>query len=231
MLNVVVGSGSEIGDAIVEHPLPRVVSFTGSTPVGEAIAGKAGVKRLALELGGNGPMVVLDDADLELAVDAAVFGAFFHQGQICMIANRLIVDRRRARRVRRAPRRPGASASGSATRRTPTTELGPIINHGQLASVQDKVAPSGRGRRRAAARRRSGRARSGCACRRTCCSASNDVATAREEVFGPVITVIRADGEDDALPIANDTEYGLSSAVFTRDGSAACGSPSASRRA
>jgi aldehyde dehydrogenase (NAD+) len=92
VLNVLIGSGREIGDAIIGHKVPRVVSFTGSTTVGAAIPAKAGVKRLALELGGNGPMVVLDDADLEHAVDAAVFGSFFHQGQICMIANRLIVD-------------------------------------------------------------------------------------------------------------------------------------------
>src|SRR5690606_7222151 len=88
VLNVLIGSGGEIGDALVEHPLARMVSFTGSTAVGEGIVRKAGIKKLALELGGNGPLVVLDDADLDRAVDAAVFGSFFHSGQICMIANR-----------------------------------------------------------------------------------------------------------------------------------------------
>src|SRR5690606_21604239 len=98
VLSVVIGSGSEIGDAFVRHPASRVISFTGSTPVGRGIARKAAeapvMKRVELELGGNSPLVVLEDADLERAVDAAVFGKFLHQGQICMITNRLIVDRK-----------------------------------------------------------------------------------------------------------------------------------------
>ena len=96
VLSVVVGSGSEIGDAFVTHPVPRLISFTGSTAVGKQVAANAvtgdTIKKVALELGGNAPLVVLDDADLGRAVDAAIFGSFFHQGQICMIANRLIVD-------------------------------------------------------------------------------------------------------------------------------------------
>ena len=92
VLNVVIGLGSEVGDAMVQHPIPRVISFTGSTRVGQGITQKAGVKRLALELGGNGPFVVLDDADLERAVEAAVFSNYWHQGQICMATNRVIVD-------------------------------------------------------------------------------------------------------------------------------------------
>jgi aldehyde dehydrogenase (NAD+) len=215
LLSVVIGAGSDIGDAIVAHPTPRVVSFTGSTPVGKNIAQKAGLKKLALELGGNGPLVVLADADLELAVAAAVFGSFFHQGQICMIANRIIADAvvydefldRFLDRVR------GLNVGDPGK---PDTHLGPIINSKQLESIQDKVSravddgaevllggdPFGP--------------------TELCLpphvlTGSNDVATAREEVFGPVITVIRADGDDDALRIANDTEYGLSSSVFSRD--------------
>jgi aldehyde dehydrogenase (NAD+) len=92
VLSVVVGSSTEIGDVLVAHPAPRVSSFTGSTQTGLAISRTAGLKRLLLELGGNAPMVVLDDADLEYAVESAVFGSFFNSGQICMIANRVIVD-------------------------------------------------------------------------------------------------------------------------------------------
>ena len=136
MLSVVVGSGSDIGDAIVSHPVPSVVSFTGSTAVGEGIVKIAGIKRLSLELGGNGPLVVLDDADL----DAAVFGSFFHAGQICMIANRLIVDLAVydefvslfTARVREL--RAGDPAA-------PETDIGPVINAKQLSSVRDKASP------------------------------------------------------------------------------------------
>ena len=93
VLSVVVGLGSEVGDAMVQHDVPRVISFTGSTRVGEGITRKAGVKRLALELGGNGPFVVLADADLDRAVEAAAFSNYWHQGQICMATNRVIVER------------------------------------------------------------------------------------------------------------------------------------------
>jgi aldehyde dehydrogenase (NAD+) len=215
LLSVVVGPGSEVGDALVAHPSARAVSFTGSTPVGEGIAKAAGVKRLALELGGNGPLVVLDDADVDRAVQAAVYGSFFHQGQICMIANRLIVDASIyddfLERFTAAARslRVGDPAE-------PDTQLGPIINEKQLQGIQDKlqrtqddgaqlvlggdpVGPNGLG------------------LPPHVLTADNDVATAREEVFGPVMTVIRAKDEADALRLANDTEYGLSSAVFSSD--------------
>ena len=193
----------------------RVVSFTGSTPVGAGSPRRPGLKKLALELGGNGPLVVLDDADLELAVDAAVFGSFFHQGQICMIANRVVADAAvHDEFVERLVERVGELHVGDPS--DPDSDLGPIINDGQLASIQDKLARA----RDAGAEQLLGGEPSGptgLALPPHVLVGSNEVATAREEVFGPVITVIRADGEDDALAIANDTEYGLSSAVFTRD--------------
>jgi aldehyde dehydrogenase (NAD+) len=98
VLNVIVGPGSEIGDAFVSHPVPRAISFTGSTPVGRHIAELAAkapiLKRVELELGGNGPFVVLDGADIDQVVEAAIFGKFLHQGQICICVNRFIVDER-----------------------------------------------------------------------------------------------------------------------------------------
>lgn len=215
LLSVVVGSGSDIGDAIVEHPAPRVVSFTGSTPVGKGIAQKAGLKKLALELGGNGPLVVLDDADLDLAVNAAVFGSFFHQGQICMIANRIIVDVAvHDEFVSRFVDRVKALTVGDPS--DPATQLGPVINSSQLEGIQDKLK---RAQDEGAQVLTGGDpfGPTGLCLPPYLLSAGNDVATAREEVFGPVITVIRADDEEDALRIANDTEYGLSSAVFSRD--------------
>jgi aldehyde dehydrogenase (NAD+) len=215
LLSVVVGSGSDIGDAIVEHPAPRVVSFTGSTPVGKGIAQKAGLKKLALELGGNGPLVILDDADLDLAVAASVYGSFFHQGQICMIANRIIADasvydeflQRFLDRVR------GLTVGDPSD---PATQLGPVINSSQLDGIIDKVARS----QKAGAQLLLGGepfGPTGQCLPPQVLAAGNDVATAREEVFGPVMTVIRAQDEADALRLANDTDYGLSSAVFSRD--------------
>jgi aldehyde dehydrogenase (NAD+) len=215
LLSVVIGSGSDIGDAMVSHPTPRVVSFTGSTPVGKGIAQKAGLKKLSLELGGNGPLVVLDDADLGYAVDAAVFGKFFHQGQVCMITNRIVVDDsvhdefvdRYVERVR------GLKAGDP---KESDTVIGPIINAKQLEGIQEKVAQSlSDGAQQLLGGDPTGPI--GSVLPPHVLLGTNDVATARNEVFGPVVTIIRAKDEADALAIANDTEYGLSSAVFTED--------------
>ncbi len=215
VLNVVVGDAAEIGDVLVSHPVPRVVSFTGSTQVGIGISRTAGIKRLLLELGGNAPLVVLDDADVEQAVESAVFGSFYNSGQICMIANRIIVDETLhddflARFVERTRKLVVGDPAD------PATFIGPVISRSQLESVQDKI-------RRAAAQGAElvlggepfGPA--GLALPPQVLVGSNDVATAAEEVFGPAITIITARDEQHALQLANDTEYGLSSAVHTRD--------------
>jgi aldehyde dehydrogenase (NAD+) len=160
-------------------------------------------------------VVVLDDADLGAAVDAAVFSSFFHQGQICMRANRLIIDQAvHDEFVDRFVQRVAALKTGDPS--DPDTDIGPVINDRQLHSVLDKVSRA----RDAGAEQLLGGDPGGPAgllLPPHVLLGSNGVATAREEVFGPAITIIRADGEDDALRIANDTEYGLSSAVFTRD--------------
>ncbi|MER7052478.1 aldehyde dehydrogenase family protein [Streptomyces sp. NPDC000351] len=215
LLSVVVGSGSDIGDAIVEHAAPRVVSFTGSTPVGRGIAAKAGIKRLALELGGNGPLVVLDDADLEQAVAGALYGSYYHQGQVCMATNRVIVhtavyDAFVERFVA------GARALRYGDPRDASTRLGPVINDKQLNSIREKVAGAVEdGAELVLTGEPTGP--TGQVLPPQVLLGGNDVTTAGEEVFGPVATVIRADDEEDALRLANDTEYGLSSGVYTRD--------------
>jgi aldehyde dehydrogenase (NAD+) len=215
VLSVLVGSGGEIGDAIAAHPIPRVISFTGSTAVGEGLTRRVGVKRLALELGGKGAFVVLEDADLRHAVDAAVFGSFFHQGQICMIANRLIVDRKVYQEfTERFVEAVSCLRAGDPA--AEDTDIGPVINASQLSAIQDKL---GRARAEGARQLLGGEpgGPTGLLLPPHVLLAGNDVATSREEVFGPVITIIRARDEADALRIANDTSYGLSSAVFTRD--------------
>ncbi|HEU4698438.1 MAG TPA: aldehyde dehydrogenase family protein [Gemmatimonadales bacterium] len=217
VLSVVVGAGSEIGDAFVTHPAPRVISFTGSTPVGRGIYRHASeskiLKRVELELGGNSPFVVLDDADLEQVVEAAVFGKFLHQGQICMITNRFIVDdglyddfvARFGERVR------GLRVGDP---NAPDTMIGPIINQRQFDGLQEKI----RGARAAGAREIVGGEAEGLVLPpHVFADVTNDMELARDEIFGPLAPVIRARGEGEALALANDTEYGLSSCVFTGD--------------
>lgn len=213
VLNVIVGRGSEVGDPMVTHDIPRVLSFTGSTPVGRGIVEKAGLKKLGLELGGNNPLVVLDDADLEQAADAAVFGSFLHQGQICIAVNRVIVDaavhddfvERFVERTRRL--RVGDPLDA-------TTHIGPIINSGQLDTIQDMIS---RAVDAGACQLLGGQpdGPTGQVLPPHVLLGGNDVATAAEEVFGPVTTIVRADDERDALRLANDTAYGLTSSVFT----------------
>ncbi|HEX4219829.1 MAG TPA: aldehyde dehydrogenase family protein, partial [Acidimicrobiales bacterium] len=216
VLSVLVGAGGEIGDPMIQHQVPRLISFTGSTSVGRDITTKAGLKKLALELGGNGPLVVLEDADLDAAVEAAVFGKFLHQGQICIAVNRIIVDRRVhddfvQAFVERALRLP---VGDPADRRT---VVGPLINRHQLESVQEKVSRAqAEGAELLVGGEPSGP--TGQVLPPHVLLGTNDVATAAEEVFGPVATIVAATGDADALRLANGTEMGLSSSVFSQDG-------------
>jgi len=216
-LNVVVGAGSEIGDAFVEHAVPSLISFTGSTEVGRnvgAIAtGGKYLKRVALELGGNSPLVVLDDADVSVAAHAAVFGRFLHQGQICMSVNRVIIDRAHYPAfVEQVVERARGLKVGDPN--DADTVIGPVINQAQLQGLLRKIENA---------------KSSGCASLLVGKSDGlllpphvfGDVGVshelAREETFGPLLPLLIADGEADALEMANASEYGLSSAVFTRD--------------
>jgi aldehyde dehydrogenase (NAD+) len=215
VLNVVVGRGGDIGDAMVEHPTPRMISFTGSTAVGEGVARKAGIKKLGLELGGNAPFVVLDDADLEHAAEAAVWGALFNQGQICMIANRVIVDASvHEDFIDRVVSRVGRLVIGDPS--DPVVDLGPIVSTSQLVGIRDKIDRSVAA---GAQLLRGGdpTGPTGLILPPHVLVGTPDIAAAQEEVFGPVITILRAADEAEALAMANDTEYGLTSAVFTRD--------------
>jgi aldehyde dehydrogenase (NAD+) len=217
VLNVIVAGGSEIGDAFIGHPTPRVISFTGSTPVGRHIGELASqapmLKRVDLELGGNGPFVVLDDADLDHAVEAGVFGKFLHQGQICIAINRLIVDDEVYdgfvdRFVERVKGLKVGDPNDTAT------VIGPIINESQMKRLLALV----RNARDAGARQVLGCEPDGLVLApHVFTDVRNDMELAQREIFGPVAPIIRAHGEEDALRIANGTEYGLAGAVFTRD--------------
>lgn len=218
VLNVVPGPGSEIGDAFIAHPAPRVISFTGSTEVGRGVARKVAdaeiIKQLELELGGNSPLVVLADADLDYAVEAAAWGKFLHQGQICMIANRLVVEdaiyedfvERFAAKVR---------TLGVGDPARSSTFIGPIINDSQLESIRKTIeAARADGLREVVGGDAEGRVLPP----HVFADVPEDHRElAQSEIFGPVAPIIRARDEADALRIANATDRGLSAAVFTRD--------------
>ena len=217
VLSVIIGPGSEIGDAFVTHPVPRVISFTGSTPVGRHIAELAAkasiIKRVELELGGNSPFVVLHDADIDRAVEAAVFGKFLHQGQICMSVKRIIVDNSVYDTfLERFVERVKAIKVGDPDE--PDTLVGPIINDTQLKGLLEKIREA----KASGARQLVGGEPNGQVLPpHVFADVANDSRLAREEIFGPIAPVIRTHGDEDALRIANDTEYGLAGCVFTRD--------------
>lgn len=215
VLNVVVGSSDVIGDAFSRHPVPRVLTFTGSTPVGRHIAQVAGesalLKRIGLELGGNAPLVVLDDADLEKAVGAALIGRFMHQGQICMSTNRIIVDAVLYDRFVEAYTE-AAKAVKFGDPDQPDTLVGPLCNDSQLRSVTASIA---RARQSGFRECVSGAIEGRVVPPHVFADVDNGSEFARNEIFGPVAPIIRAANEAEALAFANDTEFGLSSAVFT----------------
>jgi aldehyde dehydrogenase (NAD+) len=215
--NVVAAAGSAIGDAFLRHPIPRVISFTGSTEVGRHIMALAAqspiLKRVVLELGGNSPLVVLDDADLQLAVDVAIFGKFLHQGQICMAINRLVVDETvHDEFVERFTARVRLLKVGDPNDKD--TIIGPLINNQQLEAVLTRIE---KGRMEGARQLLGGEAQGLLLPPHVFADATNNMSLAQEEMFGPVVPIIKVRGEEEALEVANATSYGLSSAVLTRN--------------
>ncbi|WP_163576154.1 aldehyde dehydrogenase [Halomonas faecis] len=205
----------EVVEALIAHPEVARINFTGSTGVGRIIAEKAArhLKPVLLELGGKAPLLVLDDADLDAAVDAAIFGAFFNQGQICMSTERLIVDASVADAfVEKLAARAAALEAGDP--RDDGNALGTLIDaesgHKLNAMLDDAEAKG--------ARLASGGRADGVIMQATVVDGvMPDMRLYREESFGPVVAVIRVDGEEEAVRVANDSEYGLSAAVFSRD--------------
>lgn len=220
VLNVLVGSSSEIGDAIVQHDAAALVSFTGSTEVGRSLFAKIGdsgrIKRLALELGGNAPFVVLEDADIDLAVRALVVSRFLHQGQICMSANRAIVHAAVFDRfVDQVVKRTKALPAGDPL--DPNTVIGPIINQTQVRSVLEKIQRAkDQGARLLLGGEVSG-AQNNIIPPHIFVDIAPDSAIAQEESFGPLLPILKVQDEAEALAVANDTQFGLSASVFTAD--------------
>ncbi|TGZ03880.1 aldehyde dehydrogenase family protein [Streptomyces rhizosphaericola] len=215
LLNVVITDSAEIGDAFIEHPVPKVISFSGSERVGRHIAATAAglFKRTVLELGGNSALVVLADADVDQAVRAALFSRFVYQGQTCLAATRILVDRAVAGEfAEKFTARVAALKAGDP--RDPETTVGPVINAFQadaLDALVDRAVEDG-----ATALVR-GRTVGNVVAPTVLTGLAEDSPLLRQEILGPVALLVTFDGEDDAVRIVNDGPYGLSGAVHTGD--------------
>ncbi|HEV8354105.1 MAG TPA: aldehyde dehydrogenase family protein [bacterium] len=222
VLNVVTGSGGTVGDTLVDHPGVALVSFTGSTATGRAIAEKCARtgKRVSLEMGGKNAAIVMDDADLDLVTDALIWSAFGTSGQRCTACSRVITHRAirddvTARLVDRTKRlRLGDGLE-------PTTDVGPVVSGAQLETIDGYTrVGKAEGARVLVG---GGPARDGSLARGSFYTptifdnVTPQMRIAREEIFGPVTDIIEARDLDDAVRILNDVDYGLSASVFTAD--------------
>jgi acyl-CoA reductase-like NAD-dependent aldehyde dehydrogenase len=215
LLNVIVADIKDIGDAFVEHRIPRVISFTGSEKVGRHIGMVAGraLKKTILELGGNSALIVLPDADLENALNAAVFSRFTHQGQICMCANRILVHRSvYPQFLDRYVKRVSALKVGDPN--DPQTDLGPLMNKAQADTLSKQIQ---KGIAEGARPVLLGKMDGNLATPTIFAEVKPNMSVAQDEMFGPAVCVIPFDTTEEALKIANDSAFGLSGAIHTKD--------------
>jgi vanillin dehydrogenase len=217
-INLVLHSAADapdVVDELIAHPAVRRVNFTGSTRVGRIIAMKCAehLKRCLLELGGKAPQVVLADADLEAAADAASFGAFMNSGQICMSTERIVADRSVAEAI-------GAKLAERAAKlvvgdpRDQGTMIGPVINDAARERVVELIADA---REKGADVLAGGEADGNLITPTVLANVTPEMRIYSEESFGPVVTIVPVDGDEEAVRVANDTEYGLAAAVFGED--------------
>lgn len=215
VFNVILTDITEIGDEMLTNPNSSLISFTGSTQVGRHVGEIAGrmLKRVALELGGNSPFIVLSDADVDRAVDAAVFGKFTHQGQICMIINRMIVhqdiyDEFVQKFVERTKEIPYGDP------RDPSTVIGPIINERQMERAMNIIKEAKvEGVKIALEGERVGNILTPY----VFVDVDNSSKLAQTELFAPIALIIKAETDEEAIKLANETAQGLSSAIYTSD--------------
>jgi acyl-CoA reductase-like NAD-dependent aldehyde dehydrogenase len=218
VVNVVTHEGKDaaaVVEAMIAHPAVRRVNFTGSTRVGRTLAQVAAkyLKPILLELGGKAPLVVLADADVDAAVDAAVFGAFANQGQICMSTERIIVDESVADEfASKLAKRVASLPSGDP--RQGEVVLGSVVDKCTVERVQRLVKEAvAQGAKMLTGGEVNGTLMKGVVVDHV----TPKMALFREESFGPQVSITRVKGVDEAVQLANDTEYGLSAAVFSRD--------------
>jgi len=222
VFNLVTGYGPAIGEALVKHPGVDMISFTGSTRAGKRISELAaqGVKRVALELGGKSASVILDDADLAAAVKGTVNGCYLNSGQTCTALTRMLVPRNKYEEAAKL----AAEVANGFTVGDPmseTTRLGPLSSQAQLERVRgyiEKGIAEGAELVAGGAEPPEGAPRGGYYVRPTVFGkVKNSMTIAQEEIFGPVLSIIPYQDEDDAVRIANDTVYGLAGAVWSKD--------------
>jgi len=218
VLNIVThapGAAGPIGDAFTSHPAVRRINFTGSTATGRRLAEAAGknLKRVVLELGGYNPLIVLADAELDYAVNAAAFGAFLHQGQICMSARKVLVERPIADEfTRRLADKAKALKAGDPNEHD--TIIGPLINADAVAMVKGRVDEAvAKGAKVLAG----GDAVGNCYRATVVTDVPADSELATHETFGPVLAVEVVDSADEAVARANATAYGLAAGIITSD--------------
>ena len=209
------GRSNEIGDEFIENPKVRRINLTGSSAVGRQLAEKAGryLKRVALELGGQNPLIILRDADVDCAVNAAAFGGFLHQGQICMSTRRIILEKPVAKDfTEKFVKKVSTFKVGNPKERD--TIVGPLINQQQFNQVKSSVEAAVRDGAKILC---GGKSKGLCYYPTVLTDVKPGTPFAYEETFGPVVSVIEVKDEEEAVAVANDTTYGLSASVFTRD--------------
>jgi acyl-CoA reductase-like NAD-dependent aldehyde dehydrogenase len=221
VLNMILGAGEEVGDELVEHDDVRALSFTGSNAIGGAIyaAGARKMKKCQCEMGGKNPVVVLADADLDLAVESTVVGAFGSSGQRCTATSRVVVEDAIADRfVEALAARARQCKAGNGL--DSSVDLGPVVDEKQLATVLRYIEI---GKKEAKLLAGGSRLTEGGLDRGLFVAATVfdhvpwDSVIAQEEIFGPVISVIRVSDFEEAIRVANSVKYGLSSSIYTND--------------
>lgn len=219
VVNIVTGLGPAVGQPLVGHPKVDMVSFTGSTRVGRLIAAEAGaaLKKVSLELGGKNPQIIFPDCDWDAAVDAVVFGVYFNAGECCNSGSRILVHKDIAERFTQAViERTRQVPVGDPLH--PDVKVGAIISETQMGGIQAAIDEA----REAGATISLGGERHGTEpglyIQPTIVTGvTSDMTIAREEVFGPVLSVLTFESVDEAIALANDTCYGLSAAVWSKD--------------
>ncbi|HEY7452142.1 MAG TPA: aldehyde dehydrogenase family protein [Candidatus Limnocylindria bacterium] len=221
VVNVVTGSGTEVGHPLVEHPDVKLISFTGHTETGVDISTRAAktLKRVSLELGGKNPIVIWSDADLDLALDSVVWSAFGTSGQRCTAASRVIVHRPvHDAVVQKLQQRVATLALGDGL--LDTTDVGPVINEKAVERIGDYVDIGAREAELVIGGKpaRDGELAKGSFFEPTVfAEVKGDARIAQEEIFGPVTAVIPVDSWDEAVRVVNSVPYGLSTSLFTND--------------